>query len=185
LTEQKGCDLILDHLAEIFESPDVQLIILGEGARQDTEALQNATAAWPGRMAARFAYDETLAHRIQAGADILLMPSRFEPCGLSQLYALRYGTIPVTSLTGGLIDTIVDTNEFSLQNHTATGFHFSIDTPGDFVATVLRAITLHREDKPCWRQLMRTAMKQEFSWTNAAGQYSRIYQDLLTARSTA
>jgi len=182
LTEQKGCDLILDELAEILGSPDIQLIILGEGARRETQALKNAAAAWSGRMVASFTYDETLAHRIQAGADILLMPSRFEPCGLSQLYALRYGTIPVTSLTGGLIDTIVDTNDFSLQNHTATGFHFSIDTPGDFVATLLRATKLYRDDKTTWRQLMHTAMIQEFSWSNAAGQYSSIYQHLLTSR---
>jgi len=182
LTEQKGYDLILNNLAQILGCTDIQLIILGEGTVRDTQDLQEAANRWAGRMAVSFTYDETLAHRIQAGADILLMPSRFEPCGLSQLYALRYGTIPVTSLTGGLIDTIVDTNEFSLRNHTATGFHFSIETPDDFVVTLLRAAGLYRDDRTTWRQLMHTAMNQEFSWSSAAGQYSSIYQELLPER---
>ena len=179
LTEQKGCDLVLDNLADILDHPDVQLVILGEGGGRDKQAVQEAATGYGGRMAANFAYDEVLAHRIQAGADILLMPSRFEPCGLSQLYALRYGTIPVVSMTGGLLDTVVDTNEVTLQDHTATGFHFSIDEPGDFAATVIHAIQLYRSSRTIWRQIMRTAMKQEFSWASSARQYSSIYQGIL------
>ncbi|MEX2354037.1 MAG: glycogen/starch synthase, partial [Gammaproteobacteria bacterium] len=185
LTEQKGFDLILANLTDIMKAEDIQVVILGEGNNRDRELLLNAAATYSGRMAVNFSYSEVLAHRIQAAADILLMPSRFEPCGLSQLYALRYGTIPVTSLTGGLIDTIVDTNAFSLQNRTATGFHFSLETPGDFPATVLRAINLCRNDKGTWRRLMRTAMKQEFSWDNSAKQYSSHYQDILAARTAS
>jgi len=183
LTEQKGFDLILANLAEMMKDADIQLVILGEGNSRDRELLLNAAAKYSGRMAVNFSYSEVLAHRIQAGADILLMPSRFEPCGLSQLYALRYGTIPVTSLTGGLIDTIVDTNDFSIQNHTATGFHFSIDAPGDFLSVITRATQMCRSSKTLWRQIMRTAMKQEFSWGNSARQYSTLYQHVLNAHT--
>lgn len=179
LTEQKGSDLILDTLPELLGAKDVQLVMLGDGNPEYEKLLADAGSSHAGKMAVRFAYDEMLAHQIQASADILLMPSRFEPCGLTQLYALRYGTIPVVHATGGLADTIVDTNESTLHDGTATGFHFKNDSGVEYLAAAHRAIGMYHSAKTNWRQLVRTAMKQEFSWADSARQHSKIYQALI------
>lgn len=181
LTHQKGSDIIIDNLDGILAHPDVQLVLLGSGDRGDERALLTAAAHNPGRMSVSIAYDEVLAHRIQAGADLLLMPSRFEPCGLTQLYAMRYGTIPIASLTGGLIDTIVDATDQTLEDHTATGFHFAPDRPASLTAALVRALHLYRTARPRWRQLMATAMKQEFSWDESARQYEKLYEEVTPA----
>ena len=126
-------------------------------------------------MSVRIGYDEAYAHRIQAGADIMLMPSRFEPCGLTQLYSLRYGTIPVVRKTGGLADTIIDANDVNLLNHTATGFHFTGSGTADYLAAVHRAVSLFRNAPNKWSQLMHTAMNQDFGWARSAAQYTAVY----------
>ncbi|MFT5132560.1 MAG: starch synthase [Gammaproteobacteria bacterium] len=180
LTDQKGCDLILNSLHHLFEDANVQLVILGQGDPEHEKSFRKATISYPDNMKVVFDFDETLAHQIQASADILLMPSRFEPCGLTQLYSLRYGTIPIVHHTGGLADTIVNTTEISLKNQTATGFQFYTDSSSDFLDTVERAIRLYESSKSSWRQIMRTAMQQQFSWEDSAMQYSQVYQDLLS-----
>jgi starch synthase len=179
LVEQKGSDFIIDSMSKILDEEDVQLVMLTEGNAQEVQSLQGVAGNYVRQVAVHCEYNEVLAHRIQAGADILLMPSRFEPCGLTQLYALRYGTIPVVHYTGGLADTIIDATEFNLSNGSATGFQFKDESPEDFLSTIKRAVAIKRSSKSGWQRLMRTAMKQEFSWDKSAGQYSKLYQDCL------
>jgi len=123
-------------------------------------------------------YDETLSHRIQAGADILLMPSRYEPCGLTQMYSLRYGTIPVVRRTGGLADTISDSTPVSLQAGTATGFCFNDATSTDFLQASRAAIASYQAGSH-WQQIMQTAMLRDFTWKTSAEKYVNVYLDLL------
>jgi starch synthase len=122
-------------------------------------------------------YDESLAHLIYAGSDIILAPSRFEPCGLTQLYALRYGALPLVRRVGGLADTVVDANAATLADGVATGFAFDDDSSSTLMAAVGRAATLFREPV-IWQRMMRRAMTRDFSWAAAARQYSAIYQTL-------
>ncbi|MBI2969846.1 MAG: glycogen synthase GlgA [Gammaproteobacteria bacterium] len=179
LTYQKGIDLILAALPELLHVPELELVVLGAGDAALEQALLRAASASPGRVAAHLGYDETLAHRIQAGADVMLMPSRFEPCGLTHLYSLRYGTVPVARATGGLVDTVVDTSDSTLDAGTATGFLFSAATPRDLLAAMLRAVNLRRSGMRNWQRLMRAGMKQEFSWESSAQKYAALYMELL------
>lgn len=119
-------------------------------------------------------YDEAMAHRLQAAADILLAPARFEPCGLTQLYALKYGTLPVVRRTGGLADTVVDVRASSIADRTATGFVFEEATADDLTAAIKRALSLFREPL-VWRRLQLQAMTQNFSWSASAAQYAALY----------
>lgn len=180
LSEQKGIDLILDGLAELLQEKQVQFVVLGTGDARYEQLLQAAADNFAGQMAVVLDYNEVLAHRIQASADIFLMPSRYEPCGLTQLYALRYGTIPIVRKTGGLADTVVDTSEATLRNQTATGFQFRDATTRDFIDATQRAITMCRSCRSYWKQIMRTAMQQEFSWETSARLYAGEYTDVIS-----
>ena len=173
LVEQKGLELILPLLDEILAS-SVQLVVLGTGDPVYEQRLQAVAAANPGNMALVLAYDESLAHRIEAGADIFLMPSLFEPCGLNQLYSLRYGTLPLVREVGGLADTVVDCNDQTLADGTATGFVFQRPEAGELLACLSRATGLWY-DKDTWRQLQQNAMGQDFSWQQSAQQYLELY----------
>lgn len=179
LTWQKGIDLIIDSLPQLLQDSRLQLVILGAGESHYEEALVEAAGEFSNRMSVRIGYDEVYAHRIQAGADIMLMPSRFEPCGLTQLYSLRYGTIPVVRKTGGLADTIVDANDINLKNGKATGFQFSGSGTADYLAAVHRAVSLFHNSPTKWNQLMHTAMNQDFSWARSAAQYAAVYEKAL------
>ena len=128
----------------------------------------------PERVAVLAGYDEAVAHRIQAGADIFLMPSRFEPCGLSQLYSLRYGTVPIVRRVGGLANTVTDATPDTLAAGTATGIVFDAPTPAALVHAVQRALALRR-DARFWKQMQLTGMRQDFSWRHSAGEYLRLY----------
>jgi len=119
-------------------------------------------------------YDEALAHQIEAGADLFLMPSRFEPCGLNQMYSLRYGTPPIVFRTGGLADTVVNTNEATLADASATGFVFDIPDVASFLDAIRRALDLYRQPTP-WRRLQQTGMRQSFDWSDSAGHYLALY----------
>jgi starch synthase len=123
-------------------------------------------------------YDESLAHQIEAGADLFLMPSRFEPCGLNQMYSQRYGTPPLVHATGGLLDSVVDTTPETLANKTATGFVFSPMTRQAFTAALSRALAAYR-DKKIWRQLQKTGMAKDFSWDASAQRYIELYDSLV------
>jgi starch synthase len=174
LVEQKGLELMLPVLGALLDSP-AQIVMLGTGEVRYEQALQDLAAQYTGSMAVVLAYNEGLAHRIEAAADIFLMPSLFEPCGLNQLYSLRYGTLPVVREVGGLADTVVDATPVAIQSTTATGFAFGPPQSGDFLAATLRAIGLWR-DPSVWRGLQQTAMAQDFSWQRSAERYLELYR---------
>jgi starch synthase len=175
LVEQKGADLILDSLDTLFQHP-IQLVMLGTGERQLEQRFMDAAGRYPDQLAVHIGYDEQLAHRIEAGADCLLLPSRYEPCGLSQMYSMAYGTIPIAHRTGGLADTIVDLNEKSGGDYTATGFSFQDDSPEAMVQACLRALDHFQHHRIDWWKLAITGMKQDFSWSNSAAQYLELYR---------
>jgi starch synthase len=181
LVEQKGIDLIIDIVPDLVKE-GAQLIVLGSGDRQLEKALQKAAAKYPQHIGTHLGYDEALAHHIEAGADIFLMPSRFEPCGLNQIYSQRYGTVPVVRHTGGLVDTVTDTTPATLDNKTATGFSFHETTATALRDAVVRALSCYREPDT-WLQIMRTGMKQDFSWKRSAQLYIDLYETVL-ARHT-
>ena len=173
LTEQKGIDLVLEAVSDIVADGG-QIVILGSGDAGLEEACREAARANAGEVAVRIGYDEGMAHRIQAGCDSLLMPSRFEPCGLSQLYALRYGTLPIVRHTGGLADTVVDAED----REGGTGFVFWDPNLSEFQGALHRAMALYRRPG-LWREVQRRAMRQDFSWRRAAENYRRLYRELI------
>jgi starch synthase len=172
LADQKGVDLLAAALPELL-SRDLQLVVLGSGERRFEEALSRAAAERPGRMAIHLGFDEGLAHRIEAGADLFLMPSRFEPCGLNQMYSLRYGTVPVVRAVGGLEDTVEDYDGWMR----GTGFKFRDYHPTALLLAVRRALDVFR-DRRAWRGLVSRGMAQDFSWERSAASYERLYQSL-------
>jgi len=181
LVEQKGADLILGALDGLL-AHGAQLVVLGSGAAHLEHAVREAAARYPGRVAAHIGYDEPLAHLIEGGCDIFLMPSRFEPCGLNQMYSLRYGAVPVVRRTGGLADTVVDATEEAIAAGTATGFAFDEPTPEGLLGACRRAIACYRERPEVWRRLVRTGMAQDFSWKASARRYLALYRQALEAR---
>ena len=144
-------------------------------------AFAAAAQAHPGRVAARIGYDEVLAHRLIAGSDAIMVPSRFEPCGLTQLYGLRYGTLPLVRRVGGLVDTVVDANADAVAEDRATGFGFDAASPAALEQAVQRAIDIYHQP-PLWRQLMLRAMAQDYSWEGAARKYMALYAEATGTR---
>jgi len=147
--------------------------------------LMDLQSKFPKQMALRLHFDGILAHRIEAGADLFLMPSLFEPCGLNQLYSLRYGTVPVVRATGGLIDTITDTNEDTLKNGTATGFKFQAYSVLALQEAIERALTLYTLEPEKFIELRQNGMRQDWSWERSAANYEELYQRLVTERDAA
>lgn len=182
-TYQKGVDLALDVAQELLDQP-VQLVVLGSGERH--YELDWSRFAWdhPDRVSVTIGYDTALAHLIEAGADIFLMPSRFEPCGLNQMYSMRYGTPPLVHRTGGLADSVVDTTPRTLAAGTATGFVFEHPTQAELLACVLRALLAY-QDRKTWQKLQNNGMTREFGWGNSAAQYLKIYQALTPTKASA
>ena len=179
LVEQKGIDLLLEAVAALMALP-VQLVILGTGDPAYAEAVAALPRRFPERLAVRLDFDEALAHQIEAGCDAFLMPSRFEPCGLNQMYSMRYGTIPIVRKVGGLADTVVDVSPATVANGTATGFVFEAYAVSALVEAVARAVAAFR-DHALWQRIIRTAMQRDFSWARAAAAYVSVYERLLTA----
>jgi starch synthase len=177
LTRQKGVDLIAEAAAGIVATPG-QLAVLGAGERELEEALRALARAHPREIAVGTGFDEPLAHLIEAGADAFLMPSRFEPCGLNQMYSQRYGTPPIAHATGGLCDSIVDCTPATLAGGTATGFLFREPTPADLLAAIGRAIAAYREPAT-WRALQRNGMARDFGWGTGARRYAELYRSLV------
>lgn len=178
LTAQKGTDLIAAAAPDLLRDARLQLVLLGSGERALEQALARLARRWSGRVAVCTDYDEALAHRIEAGADAFLMPSRFEPCGLNQLYSLRYGTVPIVRATGGLRDTVVDAG----AGAGATGFVFERPHVSDLTAAVQRAARVFHAGDGRWRALMRAGMQQDFSWGISAQRYHALYRDLCRDR---
>jgi starch synthase len=179
LTHQKGIDLVIEIARELVALP-AQLVVLGAGDPEIETALGDLAAANPRAIAVRIGFDEALAHLVEAGADAFLMPSRFEPCGLNQMYSQRYGTPPVARATGGLADTIVDCTPATLADGTATGILFAEDSPSALLEAVERAVQLYRDPKR-WRQLQRAGMARDFGWEAAARKHAALYAALAGA----
>jgi starch synthase len=174
LTWQKGLDLLLAAMDEML-SMGAQLVVLGTGERDLESGFAAAAAAHSGRVGCVIGYDEALAHLMQAGIDALIVPSRFEPCGLTQLCALRYGALPVVARVGGLADTVIDANEAALAAGSATGVQF---VSGDLRPALRRVAALWRQPET-WRRLQANAMRADVSWRRPAGQYAALYRGLL------
>lgn len=183
LTAQKGVDLVADILPELMEL-DLQVVVLGCGDPIYESRLRSLEARYPEKLAVRIAFDESLAHRIEAAGDLFLMPSRYEPCGLSQLYSLRYGTIPIVRRTGGLADTVVAYAPSALREGRATGFLFGEATSESLLTTVLLALNVYRTPQE-WGVLVRAAMAADVSWSRSARAYVDLYRTILRVRGSA
>lgn len=178
LVDQKGIDLVAEVVQDWVRNSDVQWVILGTGEARYHQLFATLAERFPQKVAARLAFSEPLAHRIEAGADLFLMPSRFEPCGLNQLYSLKYGAVPVVRATGGLVDTITDTTPQSLADGTATGFSFRETEALALAETLRRAIDTYRQPDT-WRKIVSNGMRQDWSWGRSAQQYVQLYQSTL------
>jgi starch synthase len=178
LTSQKGFDLVEVILDELIQS-DLQMTLLGSGEARYEELFAAAAARHPQKIAARIGFDEALAHQIEAGADFFLMPSRYEPCGLNQMFSLKYGTIPIVRAVGGLNDTVEDYDD---ANGTGTGFVFVRYEARALSATIERALQAFR-NKRAWTALRRRAMAKDFSWHRSAGLYADLYRKLLSGEN--
>lgn len=183
LTYQKGMDLLLPLLPSIVAAGG-QVVLLGSGEAELESAFAEAARDNTEQIAVRIGHDEHLAHLIQGGADAILMPSRFEPCGLTQLCALRYGTLPIVSRVGGLADSVIDANAAALADGVATGIQFSPATREALSVALERAFALHREPL-VWQAIQRRAMSHEVGWQAAARQYNALYGSLLGQRDPA
>lgn len=181
LADQKGFDLVADVIRQWAESSPVQWVILGTGDPRYHDLLHDLAQRHPDRVAVRLGFSNELAHRIEAGADIFLMPSRYEPCGLNQLYSLKYGTVPVVHATGGLADSITNLSDDTLAAGTANGFSFDNYTSVALAQTLERACQTYF-NHPIWHQLIRTGMTQDWSWHHSAQEYSRLYEQTLAHR---
>jgi starch synthase len=177
LTWQKGVDLLLGALPTTLME-GAQLAILGTGEWGLEEGCRGAAAAHPGRIGTHIGFDEGLARLIYGGADVILVPSRFEPCGLAQLAALRYGALPLVAHVGGLVDSVVDANEMAVASGAGTGFHFAPVTQEMLAATILRVARTWR-DQALWRQLQANALATDVSWTRSAALYAALYRDMI------
>jgi starch synthase len=181
LTWQKGMDLLLTCLP-VLRALDAQLILVGSGDAEFESAFQAAAASEPDRIGCAIGYDETLAHGVQAGADAILVPSRYEPCGLTQLCALRYGAVPVVSRVGGLADTVIDANPAALAAGVATGIQFGPVNADMLDIALRRTVALYRQPKT-WRTLQENGMASDVSWRRAAKEYADVYHELVAARA--
>jgi len=183
MVEQKGFDIILEAMGEIVNLP-VQLVILGSGDSHYEIQLMEWASRHPDKLKVVVGYDESLSHLIEAGSDMFLMPSTFEPCGLNQLYSLRYGTLPIVRKVGGLADTVVDANEVNRKNKTANGFIVTEQSASALLTTLHNALKRYQE-KSAWHQLQLTAMQSDFSWRRSAEHYLALYQQAIADRNLA
>ncbi|MEM6469781.1 MAG: glycogen synthase GlgA [Planctomycetota bacterium] len=178
LADQKGWDLILPVISRhVAESRPVQWVILGSGDPRIEEELRRLSNAAPHQVAVYLGFDEGLAHRIEAASDLFVMPSHYEPCGLNQLYSLRYGAVPVVNPTGGLADTVVNTNAESIANETATGFHLGEVSPKGLDEALGAALHIRYHQKKIWENIVKRGMSQDWSWRKSASRYVALYED--------
>jgi starch synthase len=176
-TFQKGLDVVLEIAPQLISFP-AQLVLLGSG---DVTMQNNALALarkYPGQVATVVGFDEALSHLIEAGVDMFLMPSRFEPCGLNQMYSQHYGTPPIVHATGGLVDSVADCNKANLANGHASGFVFNKMTAHDLLICIQRSLQIYH-DKKIWPALQLNGMNKDFGWQNSAAKYHEIYQNCL------
>jgi len=169
--DQKGFDLIAEKAHELMRE-DLVLVVLGTGERKYEDFFKALAAAYPGRVGVKIAYDNALAHKVEAGADMFLMPSRYEPSGLNQMYSLKYGTVPIVRATGGLDDSI---EPFDLEHGTGTGFKFKEYT-GEALLFAVRQALHHYMDERIWKRIQLNGMAKDFSWKTPAAQYAKLYE---------
>jgi starch synthase len=179
LTSQKGLDLLLEVLPWLV-GRGARLALLGTGDKAFEAGFVNAAREYAGSVGVIIGYNEQLSHLLQGGSDAILIPSRFEPCGLTQLYGLRYGTLPVVARTGGLADTVIDANEAALQANCCTGLQFAPVTAANLGQAIMRACDLYDQPK-IWSAMMRRAMRHPVGWDNSAQTYHDLYKQLLKA----
>jgi starch synthase len=179
LVEQKGIDLVAGIARELVER-DTQVVVLGSGQREMEAALKDLAVRYPREFGVEIGFNEPLAHRIEAGADLFLMPSRFEPSGLNQLFSMRYGTPPIVRRTGGLADSVVDADLASIEAGAATGFVFDAPETGALLAAIDRALAVYRTPA-LWRRLQRSAMARNSSWAASAQKYIEVYEQALAS----
>lgn len=185
LADQKGFDLIAPIMEFWAQARDVQWVILGTGEPHYHEHLSRLSSSFPDKVAVRLEFSNELAHAVEAGADMFLMPSKYEPCGLNQLYSLKYGTVPIVHATGGLSDTIADANGENLANHRANGYSFDSYDASGLEHALNRACGTYRDDKNTWSQLVTTSMQQDWSWHNSAKQYVELYEQTIARANNA
>jgi starch synthase len=181
LDDQKGLDLVA-QVADEFLSEDVQFVVLGTGQPKYHTLLEELARRFAGKVGLNLRFDDGLAHRIYAGADMFLMPSRYEPCGLNQLISLKYGTVPLVRTTGGLADTIVDCTPESLAAGAATGFSFEPNS-ADALLGCIRSALKAWPKREAWRKLQSIGMRQDWSWTRSAAEYVKLYERIRTQRA--
>lgn len=176
LAEQKGLDLLLRIADEMLDTEDIQLVVVGTGEHRYEEALRQMQGRHPDKMRAMIEFNEPLAHKVYAASDIFLMPSIFEPCGLSQMIAMRYGSLPVVRETGGLKDTVEPYNQFE---GTGTGFSFANINAHELLFTVRTALDVYRNNRKHWANMVREAMRRDYSWDRSAEKYIEVYTQVL------
>jgi starch synthase len=176
LTFQKGFDLLIDVIPELMFL-DTQIVVLGTGDHHLEQEFTAIKARYPNRIGLCLSFDEGLAHRIEAGADMLIMPSRYEPCGLSQLYSLRYGTVPIVRRTGGLADTVVPFRPSTINSRCATGFHFIDASTDSLLSALLLSLHVYKE-RQTWQSLVDAGMKADLSWERSTKRYIELYRGL-------
>ena len=177
LADQKGFDLIeagIDELAAF----DLQLVVLGTGQHRYQDLLRRIQARYPDKFGVRLAFDNRLSHVIEAGCDMFLMPSKYEPCGLNQLYSLRYGTVPIVRATGGLADTVID---YDAERHHGTGFSFKNYSAREMLVAIQRALVVY-SNTALWEDLIRRDMSQDWSWEESARNYMLLYRKIYERR---
>ncbi len=175
--DQKGFDLIAEKAHELMRE-DLGLVVLGTGERKYEKLFLALAAAYPGRVGVKIAYDNALAHKVEAGADMFLMPSRYEPSGLNQMYSLKYGTVPIVRATGGLDDTV---ETFDLEHGTGTGFKFT-EYSGEALLHAVRQAVHHYMDERIWKRIQLNGMAKDFSWKGPAAEYAKLYEAARAAR---
>ncbi len=174
LVEQKGLPILLEAMQKLLQFP-LQLVVLGSGEKAFEDSLQEWARRYPKNLKVIIGYDECLSHQIEASADLYLMPSLFEPCGLNQLYSLRYGTLPIASKVGGLADSVVDANQENFEQHIANGYQLPENKPDALLHSIQRALD-DFSDKPRWKQLQINAMTPDRSWQASAAKYIELYR---------
>jgi len=180
--QQKGIDLVIEALPELMELP-LQLVILGSGEKKYEQTLKHWNTLYPDRIALNLGYDEALAHLIEAGSDMFLMPSRFEPCGLNQMYSQRYGTVPIVRRVGGLADTVEDVTLDALVEAQASGIVFDDADAEEMMEAVRRALKLFA-NQGLWEQIRKAGMGKDFSWQQSALKYLELYDLVLQDRQS-
>jgi starch synthase len=175
LTDQKGIDILIDALKTVLETHNLQFVLLGQGEKRFKEAFENLAKIFPDKVVVFIGFDQPLSHRIESGSDFFVMPSKFEPCGLNQMYSLKYGTIPIVRRTGGLDDSVIDMTD---NKDVANGIKFTEYTPAALIRAIQKAITIF-ENKPLLKFYRTNGMKADFSWNKSILEYEKVYNSLI------